>query len=72
ATHQEYQLALDFITEDIPTQGTAFMITGANDMVYNDVMHKNSIYLEETSFELEQNSLQVAKESAGIYKFKLN
>jgi len=40
--------------------------------VYNDVTHKNSIYLEETSFELEDNSLQVAKESAGIYKFKLN
>ena len=63
---------LDFITENIPTQGTAFVITGANDMVYNDVMHKNSIYLEETSFELEHNSLQVAKESAGIYKIKLN
>jgi len=72
ATHQEYHLALDFITENIPTQGTAFVITGANDMVYNDVTHKNSIYLEETSFELEHNSLQVAKESAGIYKFKLN
>ena len=43
-----------------------------NDMVYNGVMHKNSIYLEEIPFELEQNSLQVAKESAGIYKFKLN
>jgi len=72
ATHQEYELALDFISENIPTQGTAFVITGANDMVYNDVTHKNSIYLEETSFELEDNSLQVAKESAGIYKFKLN
>lgn len=72
ATHQEYQLALDFIKENIATQGTAFVITGANDMVYNDVTHKNSIYVEETSFELEHNSLQVAKESAGIYKFKIN
>ena len=72
ATHQEYQLTLDFISENIPTQGTAFVITGSNDMVYNDVTHKNSIYLEETSFELEHNSLQVAKESAGIYKIKLN
>ena len=36
ATHREYQLALDFITENIPAQEKAFVITGANDMVYID------------------------------------
>ncbi|RXG32645.1 alpha-L-arabinofuranosidase C-terminal domain-containing protein [Leeuwenhoekiella marinoflava] len=72
ATHKEYELNLDFLEQKIAQQGQAFIITGENDMVYNDVENKERIYLLEDAFTLQDNALRVRKESAGIYKFKLN
>lgn len=72
ATHQEYRLKLDFLEQQIDDEGHAFIITGENDMVYNDVDGKERIYLLEEAFKVNNNSILIRKESAGIYKFKLN
>ncbi|SFU52819.1 alpha-N-arabinofuranosidase [Pustulibacterium marinum] len=72
ATHDEIPLQLQELSENIATAGTAFIVQGANDMVYNDVAHQDNIYINETAVNIKNNSLQIPKESAGIYKFKIN
>ncbi|MDN3594137.1 alpha-L-arabinofuranosidase C-terminal domain-containing protein [Zunongwangia endophytica] len=71
ATHESQILKLNGISEKIVPSGKSFIISGENDMIYNDEDHKNRIKISEATIEVSENGLAIPKESAGIYKFKL-
>lgn len=72
ATHQDYELKVDGLKDKINSSGRQFIITGENDMVYNDENHKDNISIQESEISISNGSLTIPKESAGIYKFPIN
>ncbi|WBL24108.1 alpha-L-arabinofuranosidase C-terminal domain-containing protein [Zunongwangia sp. HGR-M22] len=72
ATHASQSLKLDGISESIATSGESFIISGENDMVYNDEENKERINITEADIKISENTIEIPKESAGIYKFKVN
>ena len=72
ATHETQSLKLDGISESIATSGESFIISGENDMVFNDEENKERISITEAGIEISENAIEIPKESAGIYKFKVN
>ncbi len=72
ATHQNQFLRLNTITDRIAKNGKSYLISGENDMVYNDEQNKNRIRIEESDVEILEKELEIPKESAGIYKFKIS
>lgn len=72
ATHQEYELNISGLVSSIEEEGQRFLISGENDMVYNDETNKDRISIKESEINLTGGSLIIPKESAGIYKFPLN
>lgn len=72
ATHEKQFLKLDNVTDRIAKSGKSFLITGENDMVYNDEHDKNRISITEYDIQILEKGLEIPKESAGIYKFKIS
>ena len=72
ATHGQQVLKLDGLSGSIANSGKAFIISGEHDMVFNDEDNKERISITEAGIEISENSIAVPKESAGIYKFKMN
>ena len=72
ATHETQSLKLDGISESIAISGESFIISGENDMVFNDEENKERISISEAGIEISENAIEIPKESAGIYKFKVN
>ncbi|WBL23889.1 alpha-L-arabinofuranosidase C-terminal domain-containing protein [Zunongwangia sp. HRR-M8] len=72
ATHETQSLKLDGISESIATSGKSFIISGENDMVFNDEKDKERISITEAGIEISEKAIEIPKESAGIYKFKVN
>ena len=62
ATHQNYDLNLKGIADKLVENGASYIISGTDDMAYNDEQHKNRISIKENA-----NSLSIAAVSAGIY-----
>lgn len=48
----------------------AFVISGANDMVFNDENNKDRISISEQEIDISAEQMTIPKESAGIYKFR--
>ena len=71
ATHQKQVLKLNGLLDRIATSGEAFIISGEHDMVFNDEEHKDRISIREADIDISENSMEIPKESAGIYKFKV-
>ena len=71
ATHQDYQLNLGDLADQVDSNGRSFIVSGENDMVYNDEKDKSRISIQKSEISLSVGSLNIPKESAGIYKFKI-
>ena len=71
ATHQNYSLELKGVASELSSTGESFIITGKNDMVYNDEKNKHRIRIENNKLNIENGKLLIPKESAGIYKFEV-
>ncbi len=72
ATHENQFLRLNTAADRIAKKGKSFLISGENDMVYNDEQNKNRISISESDVEILEKGLEIPKESAGIYKLKIS
>ncbi len=71
ATHQNQDLKLEQSDKFISITGESYLISGENDMVYNDEENQDRIKIVESDIQVAGNKLEIPKESAGIYRFKL-
>ncbi|MGS2761489.1 alpha-L-arabinofuranosidase C-terminal domain-containing protein [Sinomicrobium sp. M5D2P9] len=69
ATHDEYPLKINLPGIDVEEEGKLISLTGKNDMVYNTEENKDNIFISERDITLKDNSVQIPRESAGIYLF---
>lgn len=70
ATHEDQILKLNSFLDSVEKSGVAFVISGANDMVFNDENNKDRISISEQEIDISAEQMTIPKESAGIYKFR--
>lgn len=70
ATHEDQILKLNSFLDSVEKSGMAFVISGANDMVFNDENNKDRISISEQEIDISAEQMTIPKESAGIYKFR--
>ncbi|SFG15240.1 alpha-L-arabinofuranosidase C-terminal domain-containing protein [Salegentibacter agarivorans] len=71
ATHKDQVLEIEEAANTIRNTGTSYIISGENDMVYNDEDNPKRIKITEAEILISENKLDIPRESAGIYKFSL-
>lgn len=67
-TERAWDLPIEIRGGDVADEGTAHVITGEHDMVYNDVEHRNRVSTTTRSATLEDGTLQIQPASATILK----
>jgi len=70
-THGKQKLALKVIGKTIQDQGTATIVTGKNDMVYNSADNKDAVKAMNQPVEIKDNSIQIPAISAVILRFRV-
>lgn len=70
-THSKQKLALKTIGRTIQDQGTATIITGKNDMVYNSPDNRNAVAATNRPVKIEDHNVQIPAISAVIFRFRV-
>lgn len=71
ATNDEYPLKIDFGESTNPNKATHYVLSGADDMVFNEIEHKDRIQVRENEIIMETNEISIPRLSANIYKFSI-